>query len=397
MKKIILISLAAATVAFAGGYKIPENSLNSVALSGAYVANAHGADAAYSNPANMVFSTHNGSDLEVDLTYIGLSEVSYKGGTLVPGPSYAPTDTKSQGESFVVPTLHYVSPAIGNMRFGLSMVAPTGLAKRWNDVPASLYAKEFSLEAVEVNPTLAYKLNDQLSVAFGVRALYAKAKAVNAQFNLEGTSLDWGYNLAVTLKPAKEATLAVTYRSRIDMGLSGDASGAIPTGVNATKGNTILPLPGQFSAAFAYTFVSNTTVEMVLEHTMWSAYDSLNINFEGTQVPGTNPSITPKKWEDTDTFRLGVTQKYDSWTAMAGLGYDPSPVPSSTINYELPDSTGKFISLGGRYAFDENLEVGLAALYDAKDDRKVNNTVLQNGEFTGSAAYLITAGIEYKF
>ena len=396
MKKITLISLAAATVAFAGGYKIPENSLNSVALSGAYVANAHGADAAYSNPANMVFSTHNGSALEVDLTYIGLSEVNYKGTDIATGGAIV-HDINSKGESFVVPTVHYVSPAVGDMRFGLSIVAPAGLTKRWEDAPGSLYAKEFSMEVVEINPTIAYKVNDQLAIAAGIRAIYSKAKAVNASFDLDGTGLNWGYNLAVSLKPSNESTVSVTYRSRIDMKMDGDAT---VTGTPAvTGGDTSLPLPGQFSAAFAYTFNSDTTVEVVVEHTMWSAYDSLDINFDPA---GT--SNTAKNWEDTDTFRLGVTQKYDAWTAMAGLGYDPSPVPTSTINYELPDSTGKFISLGGRYAFNENLEVGLAALYDMKDDRAVYQThpasssvVLKNGEFTNASAFLVTAGVEYKF
>ena len=49
MKPIIkvatLLSLSAATL-LASGYRIPEQSLNSVALSAAYVASATGADAA---------------------------------------------------------------------------------------------------------------------------------------------------------------------------------------------------------------------------------------------------------------------------------------------------------------------------------------------------------------
>ncbi len=54
MKKIVLLSLVATTALMAGGYKIPESSVNAVALSNAYVANASGADASYYNPAKMV-------------------------------------------------------------------------------------------------------------------------------------------------------------------------------------------------------------------------------------------------------------------------------------------------------------------------------------------------------
>ena len=56
INKLMVLSLAACTSLYSAGYKIPEQSLNAVALSAAYIANANGADAAYYNPANMVFS-----------------------------------------------------------------------------------------------------------------------------------------------------------------------------------------------------------------------------------------------------------------------------------------------------------------------------------------------------
>ena len=55
MKKLTLLSLAVASALYAGGYKIPETSVNGVALSAANVAHSQNADAAYYNPANMSF------------------------------------------------------------------------------------------------------------------------------------------------------------------------------------------------------------------------------------------------------------------------------------------------------------------------------------------------------
>ncbi len=55
MKKLLTLSVIAAAL-FAGGFKIPEQSLSGMALSATNVANAHGADSAYYNPANMVFN-----------------------------------------------------------------------------------------------------------------------------------------------------------------------------------------------------------------------------------------------------------------------------------------------------------------------------------------------------
>ena len=58
MSKIIkglALSAIASSVVVAGGYKIPEQSLNATALAAAYVAHTTGADTAYYNPANMAF------------------------------------------------------------------------------------------------------------------------------------------------------------------------------------------------------------------------------------------------------------------------------------------------------------------------------------------------------
>ncbi len=166
MKKIVLLSLTTACVLVAGGYKIPETSLNSVALSSANIAHNHSADAAYYNPANMVFMEDE-SVMEVDLTYIGLEKINYK------SANHA-IDIDSKSESFVIPTLHYVSGKAGKTRIGLSVVTPGGLSKRWDDQPARSSAEEFTLEVVEVNPSVAIPINDKVAFAFGFRMLYSK-------------------------------------------------------------------------------------------------------------------------------------------------------------------------------------------------------------------------------
>lgn len=148
MRYIGLLS-AAAVVAMAGGYKIPENSINATALSAAYVANAHGADAAYYNPAAMVHND-DANLFEADMTYIGLSKIHY-------ASTSGTVNIDSKSENFLVPTLHFASKKLGDngARVGLSVVVPAGLSKRWKNAPAVYSAEEFTLETVEVNPTMA--------------------------------------------------------------------------------------------------------------------------------------------------------------------------------------------------------------------------------------------------
>jgi len=407
-----LLSLSAATL-LASGYRIPEQSLNSVALSAAYVAGANGADASYYNPANMSFMD-NGAFTEVAMTYINLSEVTFEG--ISPMMNGA-----SQEEQFLVPNLHYVSPFVGNWRYGLSITTPAGLSKRWDDAFAKASAQEFTLKVIEVNPTISYKFNDQFSVGFGLRGVYtdgivksdASGLGKDVSRDLNGDSIDFGYNVAVSYKPIKELTLSSTYRSKVDLTVDGDATLTHPllgTGYSGGASVTI-PLPASLALAVAYTY-ERTTLEFVYERTYWSSYKDLDFNYD-TSLSTYGGVLSPyaafdaaraKNWKDSNAYRIGLShQCTDALKMMVGFAIDQSPAPDSTLGFELPDADAKLYSIGFEYKINQKLQVGLAYLYDDKEDRTVanynaiTNSTGASGTFKNSAAHLVTASLKYRF
>ncbi len=387
----------------AGGYKIPESSINSVALAGANIANANGADAAYFNPAAMI-RANNINTLEIDATYINLTPVDFSGTT---------GNYSSKEENFVVPSLHFVSKKLGDngARVGMSITAPAGLSKRWDATTPKMTAEEFTLQVIEFNPTVAFALCDTVDFGFGFRVLStsgvvkASRAGVYAQ-DMTGSSIDYGYNLALNSHPIPELSLAMTYRSKVDLGVEGNADlyhrggviqdDPLPTFAGNYSASVSVPVPAVLALAGAYSFTTGTTLELTYERTYWSAYKNLNFDYTNAMAEGFFGASKPKNWEDTNTYRIGLTQKYDKWTAMAGIAYDETPVPESTLGYELPDSDAWIVSLGGKYKMDERWTLGLAGLVDMKEDREVHNASI-NGEFSNAKAYLVTAGIEYKF
>lgn len=405
MRSLVLLSAAAATV-MAGGYAIPESSINATALSAAYVANAHGADAAYYNPAAMVYN-EDANLLEVDATYIGLSSIDFSGTT---------GNYSSKKENFIIPTLHFSSKKLGERgaRIGFSIVVPAGLSKRWESAVPKSSAEEFTLQTVELNPSLAVPLSDTVSMAAGFRivnthgVVKSNTGASQVTRDLNGDSVDVGYNLALNYRPQPNLSLAATYRSKVDLTVVGNATlnylpSASPShAAYAGSASVTIPVPATLNIAAAYTFGSGTTLEAVYEKTFWSAYKSLDFDYDGTVNTATLLFGAPiaKNWVNTDSYRLGLTQKYDKWTAMAGVAYDETPVPNATLGYELPDSNAWIVSLGGRYKIDESWNIGLAGLLDMKQNREVHQSTGSNpinGEFTNARAYLVTAGIEYRF
>ncbi|WP_331775141.1 OmpP1/FadL family transporter [Sulfurospirillum sp. 1612] len=407
MKKYVamasMLGLSAATL-FGAGYKIPEQSLNGVALSAAYVANAKGADASYYNPANMAFSPA-GAALEMGMTYINLPSIKYEDVT----PAYS---GDSKVENFLVPTFHYISPEVNKWRFGLSFTAPGGLSKRWDNGYSKATAQEFTLKIMELNPTASYKVNDKFAIGFGVRGVYtdgivksdANGVGVNLVRDLNGDSIDFGYNLALSYKPIKEMTLSATYRSKVDLTVEGNAKLTSPIGGHYDGGASVtIPLPATLDLAAAYTF-DKTTVELVYERVYWSSYKNLDFNYNGTI---TDPYLLakfdasiPKNWKDTNTYRIGITHQYsDKLKLMLGFAIDESPVPSDTLGFELPDSDAKLYSVGFEYQVNKATSFGLAYLYDQKKTRTITptNSGHVNGTFKDASAHLVTASIKYRF
>ncbi len=410
MKKIILLSTLSASLLLASGYRLPESSINSTALSAAYVANAHGADAAYYNPANMAFNGENCNRIEGALTYINLGEITYTDNR---SPLF---NSKSKEENLFAPSFFFSSQDYNGVRYGFSMTVPGGLSKRWDSPYAKLFAEEFTLEIIELNPVAAYKVNDNFAIGGGLRLIYsegivksdgmdittASAGAVNkpAARDMEADTIEFGYNLAATYKPTSALSIAATYRSNVDVNEEGNAKLSLSGTTLYDGGASVeVPLPAVAALALAYDFGA-TVLEFTYDKTFWSEYKTLDFEFEDT-VPAALQSgfddPKPREWKDTNAYRIGITHQLNKkLTLMGGFAIDENPAPEEHIGFELPDSDATLYSGGLRYQYSKALNFGASILYDAKDDRKVENAEI-SGEFKDASALLVTTGFSYKF
>ena len=404
LMRTVVTSMVTATVLMASAYKIPEQSTRSMALSAAYVAGADSADASYFNPANMSWVEGNAL-LEAGLTYIHLPEIEYRGSV-----AGVPADDNSKTEDFLLPYFHYVSPKVGNFRFGLSLVEPGGLSKKWDGVVQKMYAEEFTLKIVELNPTVSYAVTPKFSIGGGLRLIYSDGKVklfrkdAYAE-NMEGDTIEFGYNLALSYKPKPETTLSLTYRSNVDLNLEGSSTGFIAVGSNPlpyydTTGGVSVPLPATLALAAAHTF-GKTRVELVYERTYWSEYEKLDFHFTNPVVDAVFGTPIDKDWSDTNTFRIGITHKLDEkWTLMAGYAYDETPIPEKTVSFELPDSDANIFSIGAIMQINKDFEAGFSLLYDHKDERTIHTPPNEKGiegTFSEGGAIITNISIGYRF
>ena len=412
--KYATLGAVASSVAMAGGYKLPEQSVNSVALAAAYVAHTTGADTAYYNPANMSFMGDK-NYIEGGLTQVHLPSNVYSLGTI---------SGTSETENLLVPNLHYVSSPMGEFRWGMSLTVPGGLTKRWKTPYQKASAEEFTLKVVELSPSLSYMVRDNFSVAAGVRVIYSKGivKSNGADFSavssnpranvardMTGDTVALGYNLALAYKPAPDINFAVTYRSNVALKEKGTAK--LSTGgktVYDGDASVEVPLPAALNIAIAKTWNERFTLEFDYERVFWSEYKVLDFEYGGTNI-GLLTSVfddpVARNWKDVNIFRIGTTVKMDNrLTAMMGFSIDNTPVSVETIGFELPDSDSQNFSMGFKYQQTDKLSWGAAFLWSSKESITVKpgvntkvNPIAASASFTEGGAFLTTLGVAYEF
>ncbi|QQG65303.1 OmpP1/FadL family transporter [Desulfobulbus oligotrophicus] len=415
LRRFLLFSMALAVLlletAHASGFRIANQSLGAVGISGAQVASTRGADASYYNPANMSFIPDQWQ-LETSLTLLHLPKITYT------DTRFSTLNGTSDGELFYLPLVHVVTETFDRLRFGFSLTYPYGLSKQWDQMYPQTFAKEFSLLTVEANPTFAVALTDWLSVGGGVRFVHGRGQVKNEvaggglPFGMErsskGTDTALGYNLALSVRPVSEWTMAATYRSRIALNLDGATEMTTSAGMVAPysgRGDVAINLPAVFSLATAYTWDS-LTVEVGWERTFWSSFDDLYFLFHPA-VTGTPyavfDGVLQKDWDDADAYRLGLTYAWNErWTTTLGVSYERTPVPSATLGFELPDADALVYSAGIRFRPSPRFEYGVSYMYYRTRARSIDAVTDGNlsdisGRFTDGGAHALTFGMITTF
>ena len=413
MKKVLLSIVATCSLLNAGGYKVPEQSADSLGLAASNVAFSFGADAAYFNPANMMFldGRHH---VESTLGWFHINSLDFKTDS---GKTYS-----SKKFDSLAGTFSFVSPELyENWKFGLALAVPAAVGISWEDPKTAFTGKRFKLQVVELNPTVAYRINDKLAVAVGARGVYTKGKIASdfgvGYREIQGDAINYGYNVALTYRPIEELSFAVTYRSKVNLELKGstDADFNAPLAAISYHGKTRveIPLPAQLVLATGYKF-SDFTLLLAYERTYWSKFKDYDFEFGDKTAAHTNPPFgrffkammddpVVKNAKDSNTYRIGLAYDVnDKLRLMAGFSYDEDITSSNHTGLELPNTTSKAYTAGLNYKFTDNLEVAFGYVYQHRDKKRATDIATStrtkmSGEFDSGKIQIVGTTFKYTF
>lgn len=385
-----LIAGLGATAAHGAGFQLLEQ--NASGLGNSYAGSAAVAENAstiFFNPAGMTYLP--GINVSGGVAAVRPSfKFSNNGST---GPGGLPgvgSDGGDAGSWGLLPNA-YVSWEINPQWYvGLGIGAPFGLVTEYDsDWVGRYHSKKFDIRTINVNPSIAYKVNDRLSLGAGVNWMHLDAEFsraapaivpgigyagdLDATVDMKGDG--WGWNVGLVYELTPSTRVGLSYRSHITIDADGDttvSNATVPLPVPRQRGDasTSVKLPDTAVLSLAHDLNSRWQLLADISWTGWSSIRSLDIDNEG--LPSDSLDL---RFRDTWRVALGANYRLnDRWTLKGGVAWDQSPIRNSTYRpTSLPDKDRYWVSIGAQYAVGKQTQVDIGYAHLFLNDTDIHN------------------------
>ncbi|MEZ8222831.1 outer membrane protein transport protein [Vibrio splendidus] len=408
--------LSTSTVTHAAGFQLAEYS--ATGLGRAYAGEAAIADNAGSQWRNPALLTYlEGTQVSVGAIYVD-PNIDIEGTS----GANTPANSKDFAHSAVIPNF-YVSHKY-NEKFALGFAAGTNYGMETDlgkDFGGANHGNEASVTTMELNLNAAYQVLENVSIGGGVRYIMAEGSfgAVSATSiqqigvskgdalkYMEGDDTAWGWQVGTAWQINENNRLGFTYKSEVDLTLSGHANGhgfnfGQPNKKDA--GSMDLALPATAELASFHQLTDKVAVHASVNWTNWSSFKELIADF-----PTESVSIKEENWEDNYRFAIGTTYQMTPKLALrSGIAYDTSAVSEEHRTATIPETDRTWLSIGAGYQWSEQLTLDAGFTYILAKDAKMHETDPGfggadmfggsfEGEVTGSI-WLVGIQANYRF
>ena len=364
---------------YGASFRIMDQGAAAAGQSDAFTAQADDPSAIHYNPAGMMqlrrVQTYLGTNLIGGSTSFrnGAGQTArgdFGGSVASPPPSnlYITANLRDLGVS---------TPIISNMAVGIGLTFPFGTVYRWpSSGPFATATTGAALQLIDIKPTVAYKVNDRLSLGLGLDIYTFSSLIGEGQYEqrllssggpglptggtpleINGKDTALGFNVSalytalVNADGKPLANIGVIYRSQATLHLGGEfrANGGL-----VSDASTTLVLPQVLTGGIALWPVRDQDREWKLEvdvdYTGWKSIRNLDVHT--SSAFGTIPF--PQNYRSGYTVMVGTEHKWlhpevlPNWEIALRGGYwhSQAPTPDSAFNPSVPDADNHSISVG---------------------------------------------------
>lgn len=438
-KKTVLLASTAvalsmiASSAFAGGFALREQSAYYQGMS--FAGNGTTGESISSmfwNPATLIGA---GKGLTIESHSSFIMPESDIDGTFTPGAlttvNGATTSTVGSGDiasDAWVPSTYTAYRFNDQLVFGLAVNAPFGLStKPEQNWAGQYYSRSSEVFSVNVNPAIAYQINDMFAVGVGIQAQYLQVRLKSAYpfstsaatTEFKGEGYGFGVTAGLTIRPWEGTEIGLGYRSAVANDLDGSYTnpggrffvGTTPVSFAGNRAgiNATVVTPDTVTLSASHRINDAFKIAGTVEWTNWSRLKTVHPSSDGGTAT-TNPTGLPNlefNYDDGWFFAVGGEYNWNQQvTLRAGVGYELSPIDENIRSTRLPDNDRLWLSAGMTWSPADNLafDIGYSHLIpaDTKIDISGNHQDYNSniGTYTGkvdSQVNIISASLRYTY
>ena len=371
----MMVAGAFATQTYAAGFQLSEQSAIQMgrAMAGAGIV-GDDLSAVHYNPAGMTLLS--GTRMQATGTWVAVN-LDYE------GDSGQSENGRLKGQ--IIPAGFITHQINDSLWAGLGLTVPYGMGTEYGEGwEGKSRGTESMILTFDINPNLAWKVNEKLSVGGGISLQYAKAELGMGmgpmQANVKGDSWAWGWNVGLMFQPVETVRLGLAYRSHI----AHNAEGHTDVGpLNLTSDMKVrIKTPDTVTLSATWEATDALRLSSTARWSKWSNFRTLdvqNLDFTPPALGAYANVPVENNWDDTWFFSVGADYKLNGqWTVRGGVAYDQGPVENQYRMAVIPDTDRVWFSGGASY------------LYDKVGDKKI-------GEFKSLDSYIFSAQMQYLF
>jgi long-chain fatty acid transport protein len=379
---IALLALAAsgAQPAAAGGLLLYEFGTDVGLAAAGYAARAQDASTAFTNPAGM--TRLEGTQALAGGQLMWFSNGFSLGSGTSPGLGNEGGGSAIGSGGFVPGAGAFVSHRLSqDLWLGFSVAGNFGSIIDYDDNWVGRYrVQQATMLGVQFVPSIAYRVNDKLSIGAGLNAVYGifdQKVAINnavpssADGALELDDKTWGFggNVGLLYEVSPSTRVGLTWTSQVDLDFDTPARfsglGPVLSALLASRGlldanlSIGTKIPQQVMASIASRIDDRWSVLGNVGWQQWSKFGQVEVGIDNSLDPVALTKSLPFK----DTWHVALGAQYrlsDPWTLNMGIAYDSGFQEGDTVSPLLPVNAAWRFGVGGEQQVSKSLKWGVA-------------------------------------
>ncbi|MDQ6987372.1 MAG: outer membrane protein transport protein [Mariprofundaceae bacterium] len=377
-------------IAQAGGFQIPEMGVKAMGMGNAFTAIADDPTANWFNPAGLGFQKS---------TAVTVGSLAVIPAVDFTNPTHT-AESSADKQLIFIPHAYMTIHTDSNLTAGIGINSPFGLKMKWPTNAVFIGGAQSSqLQTINVNGNVAFKFNDNFSMAAGgdyvnMYKVDFNGTALKQNFTGDG----WGYNVAALYK-SELFNVGVSYRSSVKIKSKGTST---LTAVPMTVNNTItVTMPDMINIGIAFHPTAQWTVSTDADWVNWKKFNQLAFTYSRA-LPKIGTSLTvPQNWKATWALRVGTQWAYSTTMRVRiGYTYDPTPIADIQFTPLIPGNDRQGIHVGYGVDLTDHTTLDLAYAYfwltNRQQTQSAGNNVVRNGTYKTSIT-LAAASLSYRF